>query len=85
MAIMMVSAVFSFWSVRLFPGRSTLGFTATLLAMAAGSVLGPVLAGLLSAAQGPVAMFLAAGLPPAAVAIWFGLKLRQPRPRLPPA
>ena len=84
-AIMMVSAVFSFWSVRLFPGRSTLGFTAALLAMAAGSVLGPTLAGLLASAQGPVAMFLVASVAPFAVAVWFGLKLRQPRPRLPPS
>jgi hypothetical protein len=28
--VMMVSAVFSFWSLRLFPGRGTLGFTARL-------------------------------------------------------
>jgi MFS family permease len=84
-AIMMISAVVSFWSVRLFPGRSTLGFTAALLSMAAGSVLGPVLAGLLASAQGPVAMFLAAALPPLAVALWFGAKLRLPRPRLPPS
>ncbi|MDZ7713705.1 MAG: MFS transporter [Rhodovibrio sp.] len=83
-AIMMVSAVLSFWSVRLFPGRSTLGFTATLLAMAAGSVLGPTVAGLLAAAQGPVVMFLVAAVAPFAVAVWFGVKLRQPRPRLPP-
>ena len=84
MAIMMVSAVFSFWSVRLFPGRSTLGFTATLLAMAVGSVLGPVLAGLLSAAQGPIVMFVVAALPSVAAAVWFGAKLSSPRPRLPP-
>lgn len=83
-AIMMVSAVFSFWSVRLFPGRSTLGFTATLLCMAAGSVAGPVLAGLLTAALGPVTMFLVAAIPPFATALWFGVKLRNPRPRLPP-
>lgn len=84
-AIMMVSAVFSFWSVRLFPGRSTLGFTATLLSMAAGSVAGPAFAGLLAAAYGPMAMFLVAGLPPLAAAFWFGAKLHLPRPRLPPA
>jgi MFS family permease len=84
-AIMMVSAVVSFWSVRLFPGRSTLGFTAALMCMAAGSVLGPTLAGLLASAQGPVAMFLAAAAPPLAVALWFGAKLRLPRPRLPPS
>jgi predicted MFS family arabinose efflux permease len=82
-AIMMVSAVFSFWSVRLFPGRSTLGFTVTLLAMATGSVLGPALAGWLAAAQGPQVMFLAAAAPSLAMALWFGEKLRRSRPRLP--
>lgn len=84
-AVMMVSAVFSFWSLRLFPGRGTLGFTATLLSVAAGSVLGPALAGLLAAAQGPKVMFLAAAAPPLATALWFGARLRRPRPRLPPA
>ncbi|MEQ8968071.1 MAG: MFS transporter [Azospirillaceae bacterium] len=84
MAIMMVSAVFSFWSVRLFPGRSTLGFTAALLCMATGSVAGPVLAGLLADAFGPVVMFAAAAVPPFATALWFGAKLPLPRPRLPP-
>jgi predicted MFS family arabinose efflux permease len=83
-ALMMVSAVFSFWSLRLFPGRGTLGFTATLLSLAAGSVLGPALAGLLAEARGPEVMFLAAAIPPLATALWFGAKLRRPRPRLPP-
>ncbi len=84
-ALMMVSAVFSFWSLRLFPGRGTLAFTATLLSLAAGSVLGPALAGLLAEAQGPAIMFLAAAAPPLATALWFGATLRRPRPRLPPA
>lgn len=84
-ALMMVSAVFSFWSLRLFPGRGTLGFTATLLSLAAGSVLGPALAGLLAEAQGPKIMFLAAAAPPLATALWFGARLGRPRPRLPPA
>lgn len=83
-AIMMVSAVFSFWSLRLFPGRGTLGFTATLLSMAAGSVLGPALAGLVAAHQGPVVMFLAAACPPLVTALWFGAKLKRSRPRLRP-
>ncbi|RDD63202.1 MFS transporter [Ferruginivarius sediminum] len=83
-AIMMVSAVFSFWSLRLFPGRGTLGFTVTLLSVAAGSVLGPALAGLLAAAQGPQVMFLSAAAPPLAAALWFGARLRRARPRLPP-
>lgn len=84
-AIMMVSAVFSFWSLRLFPGRGTIGFTATLLSVAVGSVLGPALAGLLAAAQGPRMMFLAAALPPFCAALWFGARLRRPRPRLSPS
>jgi len=83
-AIMMASAVFSFWSVRLFPGRSTLGFTAALLSMAGGAVMGPALAGLLADAQGPVVMFLVAALPSVAAASWFGARLGRARPRLPP-
>ena len=83
-AIMMVSAVFSFWSLRLFPGRGTLGFTATLLCVATGSVLGPALAGLLATAEGPKVMFLAAAAPPLATALWFAALLRRPRPRLQP-
>jgi predicted MFS family arabinose efflux permease len=84
MAIMMVSAVFSFWSLRLFPGRGTLGFTATLISMALGSVLGPALAGVLAASEGPRAMFLAAAAPPVVTALWFAARLGLPRPRLPP-
>jgi predicted MFS family arabinose efflux permease len=83
-AIMTVSAVLSFWSLRLFPGRGTVGFTATLLSMAAGSVVGPAVAGVLAASLGPAAMFLIASVPPLAMALWFGSKLRLPRPRLPP-
>lgn len=83
-AVMMVSAVFSFWSLRLFPGRGTLGFTAALLSVAAGSVAGPALAGFLATSLGPALMFLAAAVPPLATALWFGAKLRNPRPRLPP-
>ena len=84
-AVMMVSALFSFWSLRLFPGRGTLGFTATLLSVAVGSAAGPALAGFLDASFGPEVMFLTAAVPPLATALWFGAKLRQPRPRLPPA
>jgi len=83
-AIMMVSAVFSFWSVRLFPGRSTLGFTAALLSMATGSVLGPALAGGLAATEGPRVMFLASAGPAAATALWFGARVHRARRRLPP-
>jgi len=83
-AVMMVSAVFSFWSLRLFPGRGTLGFTAALLSVAAGSVVGPALAGFLATSLGPAVMFLVTAVPPLATALWFGAKLRRARPRLPP-
>ena len=83
-AIMMVSAVFSFWSLRLFPGRGTLGFTATLLCMASGSVAGPALAGLLADAVGAAVMFLIAAIPSLVMAFWFSARLSSPRPRLPP-
>jgi len=83
-AIMMVSAVFSFWSVRSLPMRSTLGFAVRLLGMAAVSVLGPALAGLLAAAQGAPVVFLVAATPPLATALWFGALLRRSRLRLSP-
>jgi predicted MFS family arabinose efflux permease len=66
--VMMTSAVLAIWSERLFPPLPSLGFTAALLAMAAGSTIGPVLAGLLSEAAGAATMFwTVAGLPAAAV------------------
>ncbi|MEW5420706.1 MFS transporter [Amorphus sp. 3PC139-8] len=69
-ALMAVSAVFSFWSLRLFPGRGTLGFTATLIAVAVGSVVGPAIAGVLADSIGSEATFLVAGLPALLTALW---------------
>ncbi|WFE76551.1 MFS transporter [Roseinatronobacter sp. S2] len=56
--VMMTSAVLAFWSERLFPALPSLSFTAALLAAAAGSVLGPALAGVASDAFGAGAMLL---------------------------
>lgn len=67
--VMMTSAVLAFWSESLFPGFPSLGFTAALLATAAGSVVGPALAGLAVTSVGPTAMFLlVAALPVVAAA-----------------
>ena len=58
--VMMMSAVLAFWSDRLFPQLPSLSFTAALLAVAAGSVLGPVAAGYISDTLGAATMFLGA-------------------------
>lgn len=73
-AVMTVSAVLSFWSLRLFAGRGSLGFTAALVAAAIGSALGPALAGGLVDAIGAKPAFLALAVPPAAVAIAFATR-----------
>jgi predicted MFS family arabinose efflux permease len=73
-AVMTISAVLSFWSLRLFPGRGSLGFTAALIAAAIGSVLGPASAGALVDAVGAEAAFLALALPPTAVALAFAVR-----------
>ncbi len=78
-AVMTISAVLAFWSLRLFPGRGSLGFTAALVAAATGSVLGPVLAGPLVVAIGPEAGFLTLALPPLALALGFATRLRSLR------
>lgn len=68
--VMMTSAILAFWSERLFSSLPSLGFTVTLLATAAGSVIGPVLAGLVFDAIGPAAMFVGtASIPLCAAAI----------------
>jgi len=71
-AVMTISAVLSFWSLRLFPGCGSLGFSAALVATASGSVLGPALAGSLVDLIGATQTFLLASLPAAAVALAFG-------------
>ena len=66
--VMMTSAVLAFWSERLFPTLPSLSFTTALLATAAGSVIGPAVAGVASDVFGPEAMFLAAAVLPLAAA-----------------
>ncbi len=77
--VMMTSAVLAFWSERLYPGLPSLSFTAALLAMAAGSVLGPAVAGVMSGMAGPRAMFLVAAALPALLAA--GLRDRHAHDR----
>lgn len=56
--VMMMSAVLSFWSERLFPEAPALGFTLVLIALATGSVAGPLASGLISEHYGPAVIFL---------------------------
>lgn len=68
--VMVTSATLAFWSERLFPAFPSFGFTVTLLATAAGSVIGPVCAGIVSSSIGSDAMFLGtAAVPIGAAAI----------------
>ena len=77
---MMTSAVLAFWSERQFPSLPSLSFTAALLAVAAGSVLGPAVAGFASSAFGADAMFLGTAALPAATAILLRNRHAQERP-----
>jgi predicted MFS family arabinose efflux permease len=74
--VMTISAIFSFWSARLFPRLPAMAFSATLLSFAAGAVVGPALAGaamdwigdplgapVVFGAAGLVSLATAAGLP----------------------
>ena len=70
---MMISAVLSYWSEELFPDLPSLGFTAAIVAMAAGSILGPLIGGGLASAFGMPSVFLGA----AALSTLVGLGLRD--------
>jgi predicted MFS family arabinose efflux permease len=79
-AVMTISAVLSFWSLRVFPGRGSVGFTAALMGAAAGSVLGPAAAGVLVPAVGAKVTFLIAAAPPLAVALALAVRSCLARP-----
>ncbi|MFG6626731.1 MFS transporter [Sulfitobacter sp. 1A12056] len=78
--VMMTSAVLAFWSERLFPSLPSMSFAATVLFMAAGSVLGPGVAGVVSEGVGPEAMLYGAALIPAIAAVALRDRLVSERP-----
>ena len=67
--VMTISAILSFWSLSLFPGRGAAGFTAALIGAAAGSVAGPVALGALIDLAGAQMAFLIAAVPAGLAAI----------------
>jgi len=83
MHVMMTSAVLAFWSERLFPAQPSLSFTATLLAMAAGSVLGPAIAGIVADAYGADVMFIGTAALPAATALMLRNRHAREQPLTP--
>jgi predicted MFS family arabinose efflux permease len=78
--VMMTSAVLAFWSERLFPSLPSLSFTAALLATAAGSIVGPALAGVAADAFGAGVMFLGTAALPAATALLLRDRHTRERP-----
>ncbi|WP_353175554.1 MFS transporter [Salinisphaera sp. T5B8] len=71
--IMVLSAIFSFWSSHLHPNLPTLGFTATLTLFALGNILGPALGGYAAAPLGLATTFVVnAGLSLATVVLFPG-------------
>ena len=78
--VMMTSAVLAFWSERLFPSSPSLGFTGVLLAVAAGNVAGPAVAGLVSAGLGVETMFIGAAALPAITALLLRDRYIRERP-----
>jgi len=60
--VMMMSGVLALWSERLFPQMPARSFTAALIAVAGGSVLGPATAGAMADSAGASAMFLVTAL-----------------------
>lgn len=60
--VMMMSAALAFWSDSLFPHKPSQSFTFVLLAVAAGSILGPAGAGFVYQSVGGAAMFAGTGV-----------------------
>ncbi len=70
-AVMMISAILAFWSLRLFPGNGSRGFTAALYAVALSGAAGPMLAGVLADSTSLTTALLATSLIPLSAAALF--------------
>ncbi|WP_348765759.1 MFS transporter [uncultured Salinisphaera sp.] len=76
--IMVLSAIFSFWSSYLHPTLPTVGFTATLAVFALGNIVGPALGGFAAQPLGLATTFVAnAGLSLATILLFPGKPRRE--------
>ncbi len=70
-AVMMISATLSFWSLRLFPGRGSQGFRVALYGVALGNLVGPALLGwLANTTDLTTALLIASAIPLAATGMF---------------
>jgi len=83
--VMVTSAILAFWSERLYPSMPTLSFTAALLATAAGNILGPAVAGVVSDMAGTAPMFIGAAVVPGALALALRARYVREAPASPDA
>lgn len=75
--IMVLSAIFSFWSSHLHPGLPTIGFTATLTIFALGNIIGPSLGGFIAGSFGLAGAFVANAVISLATVLLFPGKKRR--------
>ena len=73
-AVMMISAVLSFWSLRLFPDHGSFGFTAALVVVAASNALSPPVSGLIADKMNMSLGLLAGAVAPALVMVIFFIR-----------
>ena len=75
--IMVLSAIFSFWSSHLHPNLPTIGFTATLTMFALGNIIGPALGGFAAGPLGLAGTFVANAAISLATVVFFPGKPRR--------
>lgn len=76
-AVMLISAVLSFWSLSLFPGKGATGFTIALIVVAISCMAGSAIAGMAADVMGLSKVFLVTAVVPTLTAIFFQYRGRS--------
>ncbi|WP_423822138.1 MFS transporter [Salinisphaera sp. SPP-AMP-43] len=79
MCVMVLSAVFAFWSKRLFPELPTVGLSSVLCMYALGNMLGPIAGGYIATASNLAVMLLGTGALSLVTAVAFPSQSRRRR------